>query len=538
MAFPWTLQKYIFRELGKSFALAAVGLTITLSLGGGVLNIARMGEVTPGQLVRLLLLIVPVALAFTLPVAALFSSAATYGRLASDNEFVACRSSGINLHLLFAPTLVLSGFSAAVAFGFSNFLIPGMVRNLDEFLSADLGRYIEGQLAKPRGLTIGKKYRIHADESELDPGEPNRVVLRGVAFIEADQREWIRFGTANGVELRFDREDEKALATASMLDLTYFDRRKGQFLDLGRQVIPPQQVPTLFAQEIKYLTLGELIQYAASPEEWFDAARALRAVRAELGKRRFFAGVVADYLDNDTDRTVRIRGGEVSWTIRADRMLELPGGQGLELEGVTIEEVDRGRQRSVKAERADIEVRAAEDLAQSGVVINAVVVEMELAGQRVDRERITLGPALLPQGLLDELLAMPDSQVLSGGDDGGSVPAADDPLAAARTEAVAARGETIRRIYSTLSERLAFSASIFVLVLLAAALGILFRGSQALVAFGISFVPSLAVIITIVMGRQIAQNEGTFLAGIGLMWLGIALVTLLDVYVMTRRLRR
>jgi len=67
----------------------------------------------------------------TLPIAALFSAASTYGRLSADNEFVACRSSGINIHVLFMPALVLSLFSALVTFVFINFVIPGMVRNLN-----------------------------------------------------------------------------------------------------------------------------------------------------------------------------------------------------------------------------------------------------------------------------------------------------------------------------------------------------------------------------------------------------------------------
>ena len=112
MTFPWTLQRYIFREMGKTFLLTVVALTAVLGLGGGVLNMIKLGEATPGQLLRLMGLVVPIAVALTLPIAALFSAAATYGRLSADNEFVACRSSGINMHTLFLPTVVLSVVSA------------------------------------------------------------------------------------------------------------------------------------------------------------------------------------------------------------------------------------------------------------------------------------------------------------------------------------------------------------------------------------------------------------------------------------------
>ncbi len=103
--FPWTLQKYIFREMGKTFLLTAAALSAILGLGGGVMQTLELGEVTPGQLLNILAIVIPVSGALTLPIAALFSAAATYGRISADNEFVACRSSGINLHVLFLAPL-------------------------------------------------------------------------------------------------------------------------------------------------------------------------------------------------------------------------------------------------------------------------------------------------------------------------------------------------------------------------------------------------------------------------------------------------
>src|SRR3990172_12185301 len=209
MPILWTLQKYVFREMGKTFLLTAAALTGVLGLGGGVLEMIELGEVTPGQLVRLMGLVLPVAAALTLPIAALFSAAATYGRLSADNEFVACRSSGINLHVLFLPTVVLSLASAIVTFAFINFLIPGMVRNLNEFVGADVGALIQQRLNRPRGITLGGRYRIYADDSAVDLAQSNRVVLSRVAFVEVDGEEWVRYGTARQVNLRFERRSEE-----------------------------------------------------------------------------------------------------------------------------------------------------------------------------------------------------------------------------------------------------------------------------------------------------------------------------------------
>ena len=151
MSLPMVLLRYILREMSKVFLLTALALSAILGLGGGLLKVIKLGEMTPGQLLWLMALVLPVAAALTLPIAALFSASATYGRLSADNEFVACRSSGINMHVLFLPTLALGLASATVTFLFINFLIPGMVRNLNEFVAMDVGAMIQQRLKRPRG---------------------------------------------------------------------------------------------------------------------------------------------------------------------------------------------------------------------------------------------------------------------------------------------------------------------------------------------------------------------------------------------------
>src|SRR5512136_2983556 len=103
----FTLQRYIFRELFRIFVMATVGLTLILSLGMILQPVQKYG-VGPRQVVHLLVYLLPVTLTFVLPMAALFASALTYGRFASDNELNACRASGIGLWTLVYPGLALA----------------------------------------------------------------------------------------------------------------------------------------------------------------------------------------------------------------------------------------------------------------------------------------------------------------------------------------------------------------------------------------------------------------------------------------------
>ncbi len=532
MGFPWTLQRYIFREMGKTFLLTAAALTGVLGLGGGVLEMVELGEVTAGQLLRLMGLVLPVAAALTLPVAALFSAAATYGRLSADNEFVACRSSGINLHVLFFPAVVLSLGSAAVTFVFINFLIPGIVRNLNEFVGADVGTLIQQRLQRPRGLTLGKKFRIYADDSIVDAAESNRVVLQRVAFVEVEGEEWIRYGTTRTVDLRFDRDSTRVRASGSMSGLSFYDRRAGRFADLAEQVIPPNELPTLVAPQIKFLNLAELLRYAGAPTLWHEVADAIESARSAFGRRLVYDAVLEDWRD---DRRFTLNDPTTEYVVQSSTAERLPRDTGIELTDVSIEETRAGRQRSYMAARATLDVSRGESLSSSAVRLEAFEVKARDGQTTVERIKETFPALDVPAHVVQraanatgaDLLALPVATTASG-----------DPLSERIERARNALTSTTRKITATISERMAFSISVVVLVILGAALGIVLRGAHAVIAFGISFVPSVVVIITIVTGRQMACNAGTHYLGLILMWAGLGGVAALDGWTLTRLVRR
>jgi len=541
---PWTLQKYIFREMGKNFLLTAAALTGVLGLGGGVLEMIELGEVTPGQLVRLMGLVLPVAAALTLPIAALFSAAATYGRLSADNEFVACRSSGINLHLLFLPTVVLSLASAVVTFAFINFLIPGMVRNLNEFVGADVGALIQQRLNRPRGITLGGRYRIYADDSAVDLARGNRVVLGRVAFVEVDGEEWVRYGTARQVDLRFERDQTRLRASGSMSGLSFYDRRAGRFADLDEQSIPPNELPTLLPQQIKFLTLGELFHYWAGPIRWHQVADAFARLRTGIGKRLVYDELLADWKD---DQTLALTDAAGRYAVRAASAARLPRDDGIELTDVSVDEARQGRRRAYTAKRATIDLSRGDTFEQCGLRIELFDVRMRDGTTTVDRIKETLDPVALSPQWTQQVANLSDVELLQAGPSEVQVEPSPqrsraleltDPLSERRDRARDVLGAVVRKIIATIHERTAYSISVFGLVILGAALGIVFRGAHVLVAFGISFVPSLIVIIAIVTGRQLACNANTHVVGLLLIWAGIAALAALDWWTLARVLRR
>ncbi len=531
MGFPWTLQRYIFREMGRTFLLTAITLTGVLGLGGGVLNMIKLGDVSTGQLVRLMCLVVPIAAALTLPIAALFSAAATYGRLSADNEFVACRSSGINMHLLFLPTVVLSLLSAIVTFALINFVIPRMVRNLNEFVGADVGTLIQRRLSRPRGLTLNSKFRIHAERSEVDPENANRIILHRVSFIKTAGEEWAVVGAAQQVQLDFERRGQGYRAAATLYDVTAFDREKGQFFQQGIQTLFSDQIPLSVPEEIKFLTLGGLFYFRGRPTEWREVQTAMNDLRMVVGRRLIYDDLWDEWRPDEaqilTDEGVR-------YEFRSKSHARIAGDGGIELFDVQATETGRRGERRYRAARGLMEVKRGSHIDECRIEVELFDVEVGESARKVMRARKKLNGVPLRKEQIDriESLSHADLTRIAGEDEIGG------PLRMADRRVDEAIAETGRRIAATISERFAFSVSVFVLVILGAALGIIFRGTDTVTAFGVSFVPSLLVIITIVMGKQMAYNATTPVLGLLVMWSGIALVAALDAWTLTRVLRR
>jgi lipopolysaccharide export LptBFGC system permease protein LptF len=109
---------------------------------------------------------------------------------------------------------------------------------------------------------------------------------------------------------------------------------------------------------------------------------------------------------------------------------------------------------------------------------------------------------------------------------------------AARVSTLFSLAEQALRIIREIHFRLVFSAGPLVMLILASALAIIFRGGQLLTAFVISFVPGLLVSVLNITGRQLCVQSKYHLIGLAVMWSGIALLAVADFIVLSRFLKR
>ena len=147
---------------------------------------------------------------------------------------------------------------------------------------------------------------------------------------------------------------------------------------------------------------------------------------------------------------------------------------------------------------------------------------LRLEGLRVPQDVLEEMALYLPAGVLDPAIPLPGNELLNG-ERFGLQEEAD---------------ELRREVGSLIHFRLGFASSSLVTIIMGAVLGVVFRGSRALAAFGLGCVPFGTVTILMLMGRQLAENPGTEVIGAWVIWGGLVLVALADLIVLRFGVRR
>jgi lipopolysaccharide export system permease protein len=101
------LTRYVLLELLKVFLVSVAGMTLLFILVG-VFHEAIKHGLGAKQIVMLLPYVLPQALQFAVPATTLFAACSVFGRLASSNEVVAVKASGISPLALLLPAWVLA----------------------------------------------------------------------------------------------------------------------------------------------------------------------------------------------------------------------------------------------------------------------------------------------------------------------------------------------------------------------------------------------------------------------------------------------
>ena len=548
-----TLHVYLGRELARVTLLAVVALTLIMTVFAVIEPLRKQGLATE-QVLALIAYTMPVMLSLTLPIAALFAATMVYGRFSQDNELLACRASGIATFALLRPALILGLAVTAVTLWLNNSVTPGLAEGADRAVKANIEGFVYQQLRTQGHLDRDRRI-IHATRIY-----PKQGVLGGVVAVDVRDPNNVQIIVARQARILFRNDDGETFITFKLKDVAVL--RSGRPSSASEDDPPPPpkeiRVPSTLKEEPRWYSWGRLLSTLRHPAENRDIQRALESIKHDIAGE-MLAKEVVRYVREKNDyrglggqtKTVVLTAGQARVV---DGAAELRAGPGEDGNQIPVKAVIT-EPGSVQVVESDIAVVKA----RWWPVMDVFVVSVEFSGNprtrvRGDTPDANDRPGPAPGGewvTRDTVqvggLKMPKS-VRRAIDDISLDDVLTDPRQFTQDRGILDRAAGLRsydikkltgKILGEMHGRVAYGASCFLLVVLGASLGILFRGGQILSAFALSVIPAAIVVIMVLMGKQMLGNPGVpRISGLTAIWGGILLLVLANGYMHVFRLRK
>lgn len=334
-----------------------------------------------------------------------------------------------------------------------------------------------------------------------------------------------------------------------MYDVYGVDLKQRQTIDLKQQRLEPQPIPSQAKQNPKWLTLKELLYFQDRPAEMVTVRRDMETLRQQVRDALFYKDLVRQWRQ---DKVIRLGDDRRRYEIKADRLelkQDVRTGQVEHylprISEVSLQMHEADRKINYRADSCAIRINhGARDRNPTVQVVlekNVTFSDPKNPRNVVTHHRQDLPAIALPRKFDEQVAAIDDVELFGKGlSPDRTLETLDLGLRidSAREDKRKELNKLALSIKAIIHSRLAFSASVLVMLVLAAGLAIIWRGGQLLTAFVISFVPGMVIVVMNVMGRQLAEKTGTALLGLAVIWLGLVLLAVADAVVLTRYLRR
>ena len=349
---PWTLYRYMLRELVKLLVLSSLVLVFIMAVAAAIKPLSD-GLLGPVSLMKFVSFMAPAMLSLALPFAGAFTATILFNRMVADNEVQVCRASGMNYMLILLPVILLGLAVMVVMFYLSNSVIPKCCDKAEHSLEKDV---LSGTVKKvQRGEPIAQGPLIlYADKAkEGDPPEldtdsgvsPQRLIaLEGVVVGQIDDDGRIRrSGSAQRADLLLYHAGGESWIVLKLTQPRYFsedDDGKREVAESDK-VMPlgPYLVENPFRERISFLSWDQLRDLKTRPELYRHVRSAKQKLVAEMARRDLAWLLARELTADSSDGTVTLNGSRPGekYVIRAP-VVKLTG-TGLQLAASQKEKV-------------------------------------------------------------------------------------------------------------------------------------------------------------------------------------------------------
>jgi len=510
------LHRYIFKELFKVFALSALALGVIMSLGSLLRPIQEYG-VGPRQVFDLLCYFLPVTMTFVLPVAALFATSLVYGRFAADNEFDACKSSGISPSMLFYPALILAVIIAIANLILSFHVVPAYVQRAEMSIKADAKQILFRNIQRQGYYALpGGQFRIYADAADV-----KNSGLLGVVIIDDNRKKEKKLITAEAATVDFNSTPKTNEVKVFAKNAYQIDEQGGVFFEA---ISVLGEFQNIMADDVKFRKIEQINAIKLAPMTFSPIAacayNAYERLTIELLHKE-----ISDTLASATDNFYQLHNEKALIRFTAEKCTLLPNSDAMELTGkVALFEYDRKTgeiTKNYRGEKLSIQLSNETETRPSTKLVitfpNAVWLDR---GVEFIKPRYSAKDLQLPESVTAKL----GEDIIKTANSHSFIDTPSPTLEGRIKEMNRKIRVTFLEIKAEIHSRLVFGIGCITLILIGTELGIRFRGGHLLTAFGISSIPAAALLIFIMMGKNITKNQMSVAGadfGVAIMWIGL-----------------
>ena len=547
-----TLFWYVFRDLFRIFFMASGALAGIMSFGGMLRPLTEHG-LDSSQVSKMLTYFTPAMMTYSFHVAALFAATMVYGRLSHDNELTACRAGGISFLSMTTPAMVLGLAVALSSLLFLCFVVPVFTLKAEQVVYSNLAQLVQNQIERTHQIEMGQ-FNVFAQSArvmEPDPKYPTaqRVELTApmiVTYTTLNPRNPIKrlavateFYMAQRAFAYIDQKEGDVELTVKMEKASHFERntattRQADDMSVASLVFGPVAMPSPIKEDAKFMTIDTLKDFYQNPEKsrklQDDLLQQIKEDQARLYLRHIQKSLQNDgFFRMDTgDEIVTLTRGDLDADFHeAENLLVLQSKPQTQARQVKLAFTDeRGNPRTSR-EAMEMQVRVTPRWAvadkDSDAMLEVAIQGFDVVIQK-EEERARhskFGPTIVNVPMPANLAALRRNTVSHYLNGKGVPSGAVERLSIARTKLLA-------KLQAEIHTRASFASSCFVLVMVGCALGMLFRTSNFLSAFAVSFIPAMFSVALIVTGQQVCSHARNSAAlGLTFIWGGNALVLLL-----------
>lgn len=556
---PWTLYRHILAELLKLLVLSTTILMIVIGFGAAIPPLTE-GLLDAGSLAKFVLFSMPTMLGFALPFGAVFAGTMVFCRMASDNEIIACRASGLSYRTILLPVFFLGLVLWIGLFYLSNWVIPSFYKLAERQLEHDMTEVMVSHVQKQQPMTFKREMVLYADAvskvedvptefGEAGDRRPIRaekwIELQGVTVSRFDkQGELLWEGAAQRASVllfRFVGENQTWVAIR-LREVVVYDASgsgdaptgqggaAGQVWQNENLLLPLVRLPNPFRDRLEFLSWPQLKERGEKPE-LFDDVRdkksALASAMASEDMLREIARTLADrsrgeleLADPRPGHVYRITAPTVS---RQKNRLLLVATAGRKVRVDYFVDGVLMRRREGKSAELNVSVREPDPEPHVGLTMHEVLVSDTQTPDRATEARtIEMPGSYWPKPVLEPLAALSIEDLQQRA-------AAQYADAAAVQNAGQALMREIQRLGQKIRARLhargAAAVGVLLVMVLSALISIRMQGSMPLVVYFWGFlIAAVAVIITRSGENIVASSHSTGSLQLSVIWIGNLIV--------------